>query len=131
MIMLDTQEWLWWLHEPSRLSRRAARAVREAEEGDGMIVSAISVWEVATKQALGKLRLPMEIHEWFAAAVTYPGIILEPLSPLDAIDSTLLPGDFHRDPADRIIVALARRHGVPLVTSDSLIHAYPHVKTIW
>jgi len=131
MIMLDTQAWLWWLHDPGRLSKRAARAIHEAEKSDGMTVSAISVWEVAAKQALGKLRLPMEIHEWFGAAVAYPGIVLEPLSPLDAIDSTLLPGKFHRDPADRIIVAVARRHGLPIVTSDSLIQAYRHVETIW
>jgi PIN domain nuclease of toxin-antitoxin system len=131
MIMLDTQVWLWWLHDPGRLSKRAAKAVRQAEKSDGMMVSTISVWEVATKQALGKLRLPMEIHEWFGAAVTYPGIVLEPLSPLDAIDSTLLPGDFHKDPADRIIVAMARRQGLPLVTSDLLIRAYGQVETIW
>jgi len=53
------------------------------------------------------------------------------VGPADAIASTQLPGDFHRDPADRIIVALARRYGVPLVTSDRLIRDYPHVTTVW
>jgi PIN domain nuclease of toxin-antitoxin system len=50
---------------------------------------------------------------------------------LDAISSTQLPGRFHKDPADRMIIALARRHGAPLVTADARIRAYPHVEAIW
>ena len=131
MIVLDTQAWLWWLHEPSRLSEHVRRALRAAEREDGMTVSVISVWEVATKCALGKLVLPMQMNEWFALARTYRGIIIEPVSADDAIASACLPGDFHKDPADRIIVALARRLRARLVTSDSLIRAYPHVTTLW
>jgi PIN domain nuclease of toxin-antitoxin system len=131
MVVLDTHAWLWWLHDPRRLSRRArARVERESRSGS-LIVSAISVWEVAVKSALGKLTLPLDVEAWFQAARTYPRTSIEALEPLDAIASTRLPGSLHRDPADRIIVALARRHGVPLVTGDSRIRAYPHVETIW
>ena len=56
---------------------------------------------------------------------------VEPLSPHDAVAGTLLPGDFHKDPADRIIIAPARRLGVPLVTCDRTILAYEHVITVW
>ena len=73
----------------------------------------------------------MDIDAWYQQASTYPNLVVEPLSARDAIDSARLPGAFHKDPADRIIVALARRHGVGLVTSDKLIQAYPHVNTIW
>lgn len=131
MIVLDTQVWLWWLHDPSRLSTRARQAVARAETDDGMTVSAISVWEVATKCALGKLVLPMQIEAWFSQARSYPGLILDPVSAEDALASTCLPGKFHKDPADRLIVALARRLQVPLVTADGLIRAYPHVDTVW
>lgn len=131
MIVLDTQAWLWWLHDPSRLSVRARQAIVQAEKGDGMMVSAISVWEVATKCALGKLVLPMQVEAWFARARTYPGVVIEPVSAEDALASAGLPGDFHKDPADRLIVALARRLQVSLVTADGLIRAYPHVVTIW
>ena len=131
MIVLDTQAWLWWLHEPSRLSEPVRRALRAAEREDGMTVSVISVWEVATKCALGKLVLPMQVNEWFALARTYRGIIIEPVSADDAIASACLPGNFHKDPADRIIVALARRLRARLVTSDSQIRVYPHVTTLW
>ncbi|MCC5622330.1 PIN domain-containing protein [Nostoc sp. CHAB 5715] len=54
-----------------------------------------------------------------------------PLNPLDAIASTQLPDNFHKDPADRILVAIARRYGIPLVTCDAKILNYPHVQTIW
>jgi len=73
----------------------------------------------------------LDIDEWYRQASTYPNLIVEPLSAVDAIASTRLPGSFHKDPADRMIVAMARRHGCKLVTSDRLIQHYPHVDSIW
>jgi PIN domain nuclease of toxin-antitoxin system len=69
------------------------------------------------------------LHDYLAE--THSGMIIEPLSPIDAIASTQLPDDFHKDPADRILVAIARRYEIPLVTCDAKILNYPHVKTIW
>jgi PIN domain nuclease of toxin-antitoxin system len=131
MIVLDTQAWLWWSHDPSIITRRARNAIYKAEKTDGIRVSVISVWEIAVKTELGKLGLPLDIHEWFRQASMYPNMTVEPLSAIDAISSTQLPGIFHKDPADRIIVALTRRYGVSLVTADKRIQAYPHVETIW
>jgi PIN domain nuclease of toxin-antitoxin system len=131
VIVLDTQAWLWWLHDPSRLSSRARSALARAEGEDGMTVSAISVWEVATKSALGKLVLPLQVEAWFELARSYPGVVVEPVLAEDALASASLPGEFHKDPADRLIVALARRLQSPLVTADGLIRSYPHVVTIW
>jgi PIN domain nuclease of toxin-antitoxin system len=131
LVILDTHVWLWWLHDPEQLSAKAAKRIREAERRESLRVSAISVWEVAVKSQLGKLSLPMEINSWFEKAESYPGCVIEPLSPSDALASTQLPGDFHKDPADRILIAMARRYGVPLITSDRRIRSYPHVETIW
>jgi PIN domain nuclease of toxin-antitoxin system len=133
VIVLDTHAWLWWLHEPRRLSRPARSAVEKEVAGPAgsALVSAISVWEVAVKVQLGKLALPMDVEAWFGLARTYPGVAVEPVDPLDAIASTRLPGALHKDPADRMIVARARRHDVPLVTRDRRLRAYPHVRTIW
>jgi PIN domain nuclease of toxin-antitoxin system len=131
MIVLDTQAWLWWTHDPSRLSPRAEEAIQQAEKADGIRVSVISAWEIALKQRIGKLALPASIDEWYRQASRYPNLVVEPLSALDAIASTRLPGDFHKDPADRMIVAMARRYDCKLVTSDKLIQRYPHVTTIW
>ena len=60
----------------------------------------------------------------------YPGISLLQLTPEIAIESTNLPGNFHRDPSDQIIVATARVHHCPLITSDNKITDYPHVMTV-
>jgi PIN domain nuclease of toxin-antitoxin system len=131
MIIIDTHVWLLLLHDPSQLSN-AARAQIEIEEAqNGILVSAISIWEIAVKSSLGKLALPLPIDDWYALAKSHSGIVIEALNPEDAIASTQLPGDFHKDPADRIIVAMARRYNVPLITCDNNILRYPHVKTIW
>ena len=62
--------------------------------------------------------------------IAYPGIQLLDLTPRIAVESTQLPGDFHRDPADQILVATARVQNIPLVTADKLILRYPHVQLI-
>lgn len=131
MIVLDTHVWLWWLHDPSQLSPVAEKLIREEQGSGALILSAISVWEVAVKVQSGKLAIPMDLHRWYELAKSYPATVIESLSPLDAIASTQLPGAFHKDPADRIIIALARRLAVPLVTCDSKILDYPHVVTVW
>ena len=131
MVLLDTQAWLWWLHDPKRLTKPARAAIEKSSRDDGLRVSAISVWEIAVKVQIGKLTLPLPVETWFAQASQYPHIAIEPLLPEDAIASTLLPGTFHKDPADRIIIALARRLAVSVVTADVQIRAYPHVRSVW
>jgi PIN domain nuclease of toxin-antitoxin system len=119
------------LHTPEQLSERGRTLLTIGENQNALIVSAISVWEIAVKHSNGKLPLPLNVNEWFALAKTRPGITIEPLDPLDAIASTQLPGDFHKDPADRIIVAIAYRRNIELMTCDQKILNYPHVKTLW
>ncbi|MEW6428728.1 MAG: type II toxin-antitoxin system VapC family toxin [Thermodesulfobacteriota bacterium] len=131
MIVLDTHVWLWWLHDPGRLSPAADNLLQQEQRSGALVISAISVWEVAVKIQTGKLSIPMDINRWFHLARGYPATIIEPLTPLDAIASTVFPGDFHKDPADRIIISLARRLAVPLVTCDRKILAYQHVMTCW
>ena len=131
MIVLDTHVWLWWLHDPAKLSQAAEKLIQQEQVSGAIILSAISVWEVAMKVQSGKLAIPLDIHRWYELAGSYPATVIEPLAPLDAIASTQLPGDFHKDPADRIIISLARRLAVPLVTCDAKILEYPHVITVW
>jgi len=94
-------------------------------------VSAISGWEVAVKVALGKLVIDRDVRTWVTLASAYPGVIVHPLDARDALESTLLPGRFHRDPADRNLIAVGRRLDVPLVTSDRATRRYRHVRTVW
>ena len=127
MIILDTHIWIWWVQDGSVLSA-SARTLLECSEATGIGVSAISCWEVAKLVELRKLSLPCPVLEWLRQALAYPGVRLLELSPQIAAESAQLPGSFHRDPADQIIVATARVFDVPLVTVDAKILAYPYVK---
>ncbi len=129
MILLDTHIWVWWVHDPTQLTPSQREAIAANEE-DLIGVSAISCWEVAKLVEYGRLELPCPLEEWFEDALSYPGIQLLALTPEIAVESTRLPGEFHKDPADQIIVATARVYDCPLVTSDEKILKYPYVRTI-
>jgi PIN domain nuclease of toxin-antitoxin system len=129
MIVLDTHVWVWWVHGDERLTPAQAKVIK-ANETDVIGVSAISCWEIAKLVEYGRLGLPCPLREWFEQALGYPGVCLLALTPEIAIESTRLPGQFHRDPADQIIVATARTNGCTLVTSDTNLLKYPHVETI-
>lgn len=126
MILLDTHVWVWWVHQDDRLSTKA-RSFISQHETRHIGVSAISCWEVAKLVERGRLRLPMPTDHWLHAALAYPGVRLLELSPDISTDACSLPGSFHSDPADQIIVATARHHGSALVTMDQRILSYAHV----
>jgi len=117
------------MNDRALLSQTQRRAIR-SNEADTIGVSVISCWEIAKIYEYGRLELPFEISEWFDVALAYPGISLLNLTPAIAVESTRLPGDFHRDPFDQIIVATARLNECPLVTSDGKIIRYPHVQSV-
>ena len=126
MILLDTHVWVWWVHGDPAMSE-STRAKRDASEQSGLCVSAISCWEVAKLAEYGRLYLPCPVFDWLQQALSYPGVHLIDLTPRICAESTQLPGTFHRDPADQIIVATARVLNAPLLTVDEKILAYPHV----
>ena len=78
---------------------------------------------------LGRLELPEPVERWLEEALGYPGVRLLDLTPRIAVEATQLPGGFHRDPADQLIVATARVHGLPLATADRKILEYEGVET--
>lgn len=129
MLVLDTHAWVWWIDDPTRLSETQRQAISDSE-AHTIGVSVISCWEIAKIYEYGRLELPVELSEWFDAALAYPGMSLLNLTPEIAIESTRLPGEFHRDPFDQMIVATARLNQCPLVTSDGKIANYPHVQTL-
>ncbi len=94
---------------------------KEAASDDGILVSAITPWEVALLVEKGRLRLGREVRAWLESTLALPGIVLVPIQPAIAVDSVRLPGSFHADPADRLIVAMSRHRGVPLLTADRAI----------
>lgn len=127
MIILDTHIWIWWVHGDGRLTPEYFDYVQE-HEAEGLGICAISCWEVAKLVEVGKLVLPVPVADWLTQALAYPGVRLLDLSPQVAVESTQLPGTFHRDPANQIIVATARVFQCPLVTMDQKIRAYAHMQ---
>lgn len=129
MILLDTHMWIWWVSQDARLLAEQ-RSLLEQHQASGLGVSVISCWEVAKLVELGRLQLALPVLPWLERALAYPGVRLLELTPRIAVESTELPGTFHRDPADQILVATARVLGVPLLTADRKILGYPHVQTL-
>ena len=126
MILLDTHIWIWWVHRDDQLPK-VCRDLIEANLQSGVGVSVISCWETAMLVEYGRLRLAKPVSAWVEDALAYPGVRLIELSPEIAIESTQLPQPFHRDPADRGLVATARKSGFGLLTLDRRILNYPHV----
>jgi PIN domain nuclease of toxin-antitoxin system len=129
VILLDTHIWVWWVDGNPQLSAGQRQHI-EAHERSGLGVSVISCREVCKLVELNRLVLRQPVAEWINQALAYPGIRLLYLTPRIAVESTQLPGDFHRDPADQVIVATARIRGCSLLTADRRLLGYPHVKTL-
>ncbi len=119
--LLDTHVLLWWLGDRDRLSRDQRRVVGSADADAPLLVSDISLWEVAMLHSLGRIRLTIPLREWLGKAVAPPLVRRHGISPAIAAEVASLPDSFHRDPADRILVATARVLGATLLTQDRRI----------
>ena len=129
MILLDTHIWVWWVNESAELTAEIRQAL-QAHVAHGVGVSIISCWEVAKLVERGRLHLTLPVESWIEEALAFPGVQLLELTPRIVVESTQLPGEFHRDPADQLIVATARIYDVPLLTADGKVLAYPHVQIV-
>ena len=123
-LLLDTHIWLWYAEGSEQLRPSGVKILDEARKKDGLLVSAISVWEIGAQSAKGRIKLSIPLRDWVAKALAVPGIHLTPLDAVTAAESTLLPGHPHGDPADRFLMATARTHGVVLATRDEEIIEY-------
>jgi PIN domain nuclease of toxin-antitoxin system len=128
--LLDTHALIWALDSPERLPARVSEVLRDPANLP-LGAAAITPWEIAMLSARGRLRLGQPVETWLTAALRPEIVSLVPLSPAIAVESCRLPGQFHADPADRLIVATARLHGLTLITADEAIRAYPHLRTLW
>jgi PIN domain nuclease of toxin-antitoxin system len=131
MVVLDTCTWLWMCSEPKKLSRAAREAIGRDQTRDGLVVSIMSAWEIAKLVQKGKLAFSITCREWIDGATGAEGVVMHPLTPDICLESTELPGLFHGDPVDQLIVATARLLGAPVVTRDRKIRDYAHVATLW
>ncbi|MCI5179745.1 MAG: type II toxin-antitoxin system VapC family toxin [Candidatus Electrothrix sp. AW3_4] len=99
-------------------------------QADELFISTISSFEIVLKNRLGKLVLPMTAEEWYRKAVEGHAIEEIPVSSAVAMKSASLPF-VHKDPCDRIIIATALEHRMPIITADQIIPQYSGIKVIW
>jgi PIN domain nuclease of toxin-antitoxin system len=124
-LLLDTHIWLWYAEGiTERLKPASVKKLDKARRADGLVVSAISVWEIGVLHARGRIQLSAPLRDWVDKALNPPGILLMPLDAVTAAESTLLPDEPHGDPADRFLIAAARTKGVVLATRDEHIIEY-------
>ena len=119
MILLDTHALIWLVLGSERLGAAARRRCEELIRTRGVLVSAISFWEVAILVRKNRLQLATSPAAW-RDGVLRQGIIEIPIDGMTALEAPALP-DFHADPADQLIGAAAIRNGATLLTADERI----------
>jgi PIN domain nuclease of toxin-antitoxin system len=117
-LLLDTHTLLWMVENHPRLGAGAAGAMNRAGREDRLSISAITLWEIGLLASKQRIDLHRDVMEWVHEVLALPGLSLVQLLPEIAVTSTRLPFEMHPDPADRILVATARRFGATLVTAD-------------
>jgi PIN domain nuclease of toxin-antitoxin system len=120
VLVLDTSALFYWTLDPLQLSATARQAIQEA---DRLLVSSISIWEIALKVKRGTLQIPLSIEQYVAKLQRAAQLEILPVDTTTWLESVALDWE-HRDPADRVIVALARQLKLPLVSNDRKIASF-------
>lgn len=129
--LLDTHVWIWWHSSSANLSEKVRSVLGNPKDYGEILLSAISPWEFSKLLEKGRINIFSDPEEWMRHAMDMPKLRLVPLTPKIAYQSTTLPGQFHGDPADQIIVATAREEDAIILTADKQIRAYRHVRSLW
>jgi PIN domain nuclease of toxin-antitoxin system len=119
--LLDTHAWVWWVEGDRRLARWARQALDALPADDRPWLAAISLWEVAMLVERERVAFGVSLAEWLDAAAHPRSVRVVPITSDIATETASLPKRFHRDPADRLIVATCRVRGLPLLTRDMRI----------
>jgi len=123
-LLLDTHVWIWLLAGDERLSPKSTTRIEEAQQNQGLYLSDISLWEISMLASKGRITLDQPTLQWLKYAIKISDIQLIRLLPEIVVESTELPGNFHGDPADRLLIATARILEFTLATHDEKMLAY-------
>jgi PIN domain nuclease of toxin-antitoxin system len=129
VILLDTHVLIWARDDSKRLSRAAASAIRRARHDGGLAISAISLWELASLFASGKIQAYGTVEA--SIDLLIEDVIVRPITPEIATLAAQFPDNYSRDPSDRLIGGTARAEGLTLITRDENIRKSPLIRTIW
>ena len=126
-LLLDTHAFIWWIAGDERMSLAARAAVDSASEG--VLVSAASAWEIATKHRLGKLPSADSIADDIAGAIWRHGFEELAVTVAHGERAGRLPGP-HRDPFDRMLIAQAQAEDLAIVSNEALFDRFG-VRRVW
>jgi PIN domain nuclease of toxin-antitoxin system len=125
-LLLDTHTFLWFIDDSPRLS---AQAKSQIESDTKALVSIASLWEIAIKTSIGKLRLPQSFDPFITQQLALNAIELLPISVAHLAVLSTLPLH-HRDPFDRLLAAQAFVEQIPIVSADPKFDTYP-INRLW
>lgn len=127
-LLLDTHVWIWSQENPDLLPPQTRKAIND--RSNGCAVSVISELEIARLAQRKQIELDRSVEEWIDKSIAVLGAHEIELSRVIAVEAYRLPGEFHRDPADRVLVATARLFGMTLVSADRQLLRYRHVNSM-
>jgi PIN domain nuclease of toxin-antitoxin system len=131
MIVVDTHIIIWDALAPKQLSSPAAKALAQANQGDGFLISDISLWEIAMLIQKGRIKVNTDPQTFLTLIFQANNCQVRPITPEIAYLSVSFPNKFNPDPADRLIIATALSENVALITADQNIQSAGIVTTIW
>jgi len=129
--LLDTHAFIWLALEPKRLSKKARLTMDRASARGGMAIASITLWEIAMLVARRRIALSGTVANWTTELLSKSGVAVLDLTPTIAELAVTVGPEYSKDPADQIIGATARQHGMPLVTADERLRASPLLNCIW
>ncbi len=127
-LLLDTHVWIWSQVSPDRIGTNTQTELLNS--ANALFVSPVSTLEISRLCFLKRLQLTMGLKSWVAKSLEFLKAQTVDFSHDIGVESYNLPEPFHRDPADRMLVATARLHGLQLVTVDENLLHYSHVATL-
>jgi PIN domain nuclease of toxin-antitoxin system len=128
-IVLDTCALIWWSLDPDKLSQRAKEACQQMEQEKNCLVPSTAIWEIAIKIKNHKLDLGVSIDEYIATLKKSDVVRIIPIDEEIWLESVKLEWE-HRDPADRVVVAVAKRNQAAIITADQKIASF-YSLVIW
>lgn len=129
MVTLDTLALVYWLSAPQQLSRTAHDVIERELEGGEVLISAISVLDLAQFIENGRLGLSMDTRSWLSTLVSIDGLRMVPVDTSIAVRAASMSSELTSH--QRLIAATARTVGGALITPDAKIGALTYVETIW
>ena len=126
-LLIDSHTLIWASDDPTKLSAPATTAL--SDPANDLLLSAATIWELAIKIGLGKLKLSLPYRQWIEKAITDLQLDILPVT-VEYAEKQITLANHHKDPFDRLIIAQALVEGINVVCADPVFDAYG-ITRIW